>query len=220
MKGSDRSPVEHPHAAGFVGQGEIHALPPLLLGGPVVFTSAESRQGAGSCLASLLLRALVRLDPRWGALPAKASLSLGKSVLGKPCLHLGHGEGPSLSFSHGEGRIWAAMSGSGGVGIDVSGPEEFPDGYPFARAFRKEELECAGAFCGHDRARGAALMWAVKEAAVKATGAGFNLFDPLEVRLGTPLVREQWILFDVLVDRPVSVWVRPEGRGWLSVASA
>jgi phosphopantetheinyl transferase len=125
-----------------------------------------------------------------------------------------------LSFSHGKGRLWAAMSGRGNVGIDAAYPEEFVGAYPFHRAFSNEELDCAKALCPNDRARGAALMWAAKEASVKATGAGFNLFDPLEVRVGTPFVREMGILFDVLADRPVSVWVRPEGRGWLAVALA
>ena len=67
---------------------------------------------------------------------------------------------------------------------------------------------------------GAALIWAAKEASVKAIGAGFNLFDPVEVRVGPPLVREQGMLFEVLVDRPISTWARTEGSGWLSVALA
>jgi phosphopantetheinyl transferase len=112
------------------------------------------------------------------------------------------------------------MSGRGSVGIDVAYPEEFTGGYPFARAFRTEELDCAGALCPNDTAREAALIWAAKEASVKATGAGFNFFDPLEVRVGTPLVSEQGILFEVWAGRPISTWVRTEGRGWLSVALA
>jgi hypothetical protein len=217
---SHRAPVEHPHHPDPVAQGEVHTLPPLVLGGAVVFTSTESRQGAGSCLASVLLRALALLDPRWGSVPGEDALTLTKTALGRPCIHLGDGEGPSLSFSRGEGRLWAAMSGAGGVGIDVASPEEFADGYPLARAFRKEELDCARSVCRNDTARGAALLWAVKEASVKATGAGFNLFDPVEVRVGTPLVREQGILFEVLADRPISTWARTEGSGWLSVALA
>jgi phosphopantetheinyl transferase len=125
-----------------------------------------------------------------------------------------------LSFSHGKGRLWAAMSGQGRVGIDVAYPEEFIGAYPFGRAFSAEELDCAEALCPNDMARGAALMWAAKEAAVKATGAGFNFLDPLEVRVGAPVVREQGVLFEVLADRPISTWVRTEGRGWLSVALA
>jgi hypothetical protein len=60
----------------------------------------------------------------------------------------------------------------------------------------------------------------VKEASVKATGAGFHLFDPLEVRVEISLFREQGILFEVSVDRPISTWARAEGRGWVSVAWA
>jgi phosphopantetheinyl transferase len=112
------------------------------------------------------------------------------------------------------------MSGTGSVGIDVAYPEEFAGGYPFARAFKPEEMECARALCHNDTARGAALIWSAKEASVKATGAGFNLFDPLEVRVGTPLFREQGILFEVSAGRPISAWVKKEDRGWLSVALA
>ena len=195
-------------------------MPPLVLGGSVVFTSTQSRRGAGPCLALALLRALGRLDPHWSAPPDENELILHKSALGGPRLLVGDREGPSLSFSHGEGRLWAAMSGRGSVGIDVAYPEEFTGGYPFARAFRTEELDCARALCPNDTARGAALIWAAKEASVKATGAGFNLFDPLEVRVGTPLVKEQGVLFEVLADRPISTWVRTEGKGWLSVALA
>ncbi|MEW6666214.1 MAG: 4'-phosphopantetheinyl transferase superfamily protein [Thermodesulfobacteriota bacterium] len=219
MKGSRRARAECGHHRDPVEE-EICTLPPPVLGGVVMFTSTESRQGAGSYLASFLLRALARLDPRWGVLPGEDAPSIRKGVLGRPCLLLGDREGPSLSFSHGEGRVWAAMSGAGGVGIDVAGPEEFADGYPLARAFRKEELDWARDFCRGDTARGAALLWAVKEASVKATGFGFNHLDPLEVRVGAPLVREQGVLFEVLADRAVSAWTRAEQRGWLSVALA
>ena len=218
MRASRRAPAEHPHHPDLPGQGEPHTLPSLVLGGTAVFTSTESREGAGSYLASVLLRTVARLDPRWGGLPGEDALTFDKSALGRPCLNVGGREGPSLSFSHGEGRLWAAMSAAGGVGIDVAFPEEFEDGYPFARAFGMVELDCARAFCRGDRARGAALLWAVKEASVKATGAGFNLLDPLEVRVGFPLVGEQGILFEVLADRPISAWARTEGSGWLSVA--
>jgi phosphopantetheinyl transferase len=112
------------------------------------------------------------------------------------------------------------MSGSGSIGIDVAYPEEFAGGYPFARAFRPEELDCASALCPNNIPRGAALIWSAKEATVKATGAGFNLLDPLEVRVGTPLFREQGILFQVSAGRAISAWVRKEGWGWLSMAVA
>ena len=201
------------------GEGAISALASLGLRGSVLIASAPSVQGAGQHLALVLLQALARLDPRWSGTD-EDRLTIHKGALGGPRLFVGDREGPSLSFSHGKGRLWAAMTGRGNVGIDVAYPEEFAGAYPFHRAFSAEERDCAEALCPNDTARGAALMWAAKEASVKATGAGFNFLDPLEVRVGTPLVREQGVLFEVLADRPISAWVRTEGRGWLSVALA
>ena len=214
------SPCPLPQAGGEgKGEGTIPALSSPGLWGSVVFTSAPSVQGAGQHLALVLLQALARLDPRWSGTD-EDGLTIYKSALGGPLLLVGDREGPSLSFSRGKGRLWAAMSSRGSVGIDVAYPEEFAGAYPFHRAFSNEELDCAETLCPNDTARGAALMWAAKEASVKATGAGFNFFDPLEVRVGTPLVREQGVLFEVLADRPISTWVRTEGRGWLSMALA
>ena len=112
------------------------------------------------------------------------------------------------------------MSSKGRVGIDVAYPEEFAAGYPFDRAFRPEELDSARALCHNDTARGAALIWSAKEASVKATGAGFSRFDPLDVRVEAPHFSEQGIRFEVLADRPICAWARTEGRGWLCVALA
>jgi phosphopantetheinyl transferase len=208
------SPWNQDHA----DQGTIHALPRQVLGGPVVFASSEARPGAGPSLALMLLRALALLESHRHAPPEEKTLTLHKSTLGRPSLFLGEEEGPSLSFSHGKGRLWAAMCDQGSVGIDVACPEEFAVGYPFARAFRPEELDWAKALCHNDMARGAALVWSVKEAAVKATGIGFNLFDPLEVRVGTPLFSEQGMVLEVSAGRPIPAWVGPEDTGWLSVA--
>jgi hypothetical protein len=222
MRANHRAPTSCLWNRDPVGQGEIHTLCSLGLRGPVVFTSAPSVQEARPDLdlALALLRALARLDPRWSVPADETELTIHKSALGGPCFLVGGRQGPSLSFSHGKGRLWAAMSCRGSVGIDVAYPEEFADAYPFDRAFSAEELACAEALCLNDMARGAALMWAAKEASVKATGAGFNFLDPLEVRVGTPLVREQGVLFEVLADRPICTWVRTEGRGWLSLALA
>jgi hypothetical protein len=220
MKASQRTATFYPSNRDPVGEGAIRTLSPLGLRGAAVFASAPCVQGAGSRLVLALLRALGQLDARWTTPADENGLSLRKSALGGPRLFVGDREGPSLSFSHGKGRLWAAMCGRGSVGIDVAYPEEFTDAYPFCRAFSAEELDCAEALCPNDIARGAALVWAAKEAAVKATGAGFNFFDPLEVRVGTPFVGEQGVRFEVLADRPISTWVRTEGRGWLSVALA
>jgi hypothetical protein len=213
-----RAPASYPRNQDHVEHEKIHTLAGLVPGDSVVFAFTQSKRGAGTRLAFMLMRAIARLDPRWRIPAGKNTLTLQKSALGRPSLLLGDKPGPSLSFSHGEGRIWAAMCGTGSVGIDVAYPEEFAGDYPFSRAFRPEELDFAREFCHNDTTRGAAMIWSAKEASVKATGAGFNLFDPLEVRVGVPLLKEQGILFEVLADRPISAWAKTEGQGWLSVA--
>jgi len=213
-----RAPRSDPGNQNHVAHGKIHTLPCPVLGHTVVFASTESRRGAKHNLTLRLLRAQAGLDPRRGPSFQGKALTLYKGALGRPCLLLGDMQGPSLSFSHGEGRLWGAMCSDGSVGIDVAYPDEFAGGYPFGRAFSPEELDCAGGLCHNDRARGAALIWSVKEASVKATGAGFHRFGPLEVRVKISLFREQGILFEVSADRPISAWSRAEGRGWVSVA--
>ena len=96
----------------------------------------------------------------------------------------GHEEPPAVSFSHMNGCTSAAMCyGVHGVGIDVACANEFRGGYPFARAFHPEELALAAEQECQDLADMAAFVWAAKEAAVKALGCGFHLFDPLDVRI-------------------------------------
>jgi len=218
MSASRQQAALSPWNQDYTGQGTIHALPRHVLGVSVVFASCEERPGAGPSLALELLRTLARLGPRRQSQPDEKTLTLHKSALGRPFLCLGEVEGPSLSFSHGKGRLWAAMAAQGSVGIDVAYPEEFADGYPFIRAFKDEELDWAKALCDNDTARGAALVWSAKEAAVKATGTGFNFSNPLEVRVGAPLFSEHGILCQVTAGRPVPAWARPQDTGWLSVA--
>ncbi|MBW1841971.1 MAG: 4'-phosphopantetheinyl transferase superfamily protein [Deltaproteobacteria bacterium] len=220
MSVKHRAPASTPQNPGYIAQGTIHTLSGLLPGRFVVFASTRTRRGGRLRLAPMLLRALGRLDSRWRIPFEENALTLRKSTLGSPHLLLGDRQGPSVSFSHGEGRLWAAMCSKGRVGIDVAYPEEFSGDYPFARAFNPEELDAAGAICPDDTARGAALLWSVKEASVKATWAGFNRLDPLEVRVGPPLFREKGVLFEVLADRPILAWARAEAKGWLSVALA
>ncbi|MBN1106923.1 MAG: 4'-phosphopantetheinyl transferase superfamily protein [Deltaproteobacteria bacterium] len=186
-----------------------------------MFASTESSRGAGPYLALNLLRALTRVDPRWSLPTHVDALTLHKSALGAPSLHLCGKQGPSLSFSHGERRLWAAMSATRSVGIDVAYPKEFAGDYPFHRAFRPQELDWARHLCSNVTAPAAALIWSLKEASVKATGEGFHLIDPLDVRVGTPSFRRgQGIVFEVLAHRPVSAWASEESGGWLSVALA
>jgi phosphopantetheinyl transferase len=146
--------------------------------------------------------------------------SLDKDYLGKPRLFLGDREGPSLSFSYEEKRLWAAMGQDGPVGIDVAYPEEFPENYPFPRAFNADELECAEGLCRGNRARGAALLWSVKEAAVKAIGTGFHFLDPLDVEVEISHFQEPWIVFKLSAGRSITAWAREERKGWVTLAWA
>lgn len=220
MRRNHLTSAEYLRSQDLFEQGTIHALPGLTAEETVLFTSAPLKREAGPRLALRLLGALGRLDPRWRSTIAENAFTLHKTPLGGPYLLLGDRQGPSLSFSHEEGRLWAAMGSHGCVGIDVAYPEEFTGGYPFKRAFRPEELNCDRAFGHKNTARAAALIWSLKEAAVKAAGTGFNCYDPLEVRVTNPRIGGQGILFDVWAGGSISAWAKTEGRGWLAVALA
>ncbi|MBW2058783.1 MAG: 4'-phosphopantetheinyl transferase superfamily protein [Deltaproteobacteria bacterium] len=205
----------------------IRVLPRRILGtavvfGSVAFASAGWSSGpAGRRLALMLLRTMTRLGPFLTGFRGERGFTIGKNVLGMPYLQYVNGPpGPSLSFSHGDGRLYGAMCGGGCVGIDVAFPEEFSGQYPLWRAFGPEELARVLNLSSHDTATAAALIWSVKEAAVKATGTGFNLTDPLSVRVGPPRAVEWGILFEVWAEEPIKVRAAKEGRGWLSLAVA
>jgi phosphopantetheinyl transferase (holo-ACP synthase) len=68
-----------------------------------------------------------------------------------------------------------------GLGIDACEAAEFAAPYPLERAFRASELAWASEVCRGDSAEAAALLWAAKEACVKALGWGFHLCHPLDV---------------------------------------
>jgi phosphopantetheinyl transferase len=196
----------------------MHTLSHLAPGCLVIHSSTQSRRGAQTYLALALLRALGQIESRWRLSYAGNALTLQRSTLGQPCLLLGDRKGPSISFSQGNGRIWGAMANMGCVGIDIAYSDEFADNYPLARAFRQSELDCVKPIFHNDIARGAALLWSAKEAAVKATGAGFNRFDPLEVKVNPLPPTTGGMCFKVLADRPIAVWSRAEQEGWLSIA--
>ena len=105
-------------------------------------------------------------------------VTLETTDLGQPRLFLGGQPGPAVSFSQAAGCLWAALAPVGQVGVDAALPSEFEAGYPLARVFRAPELDWARPLCGGDTAGAAALLWALKEAAVKALGVGFHLPGP------------------------------------------
>jgi len=160
-------------------------------------------------------------------------IRLGCDRLGKPGLLSGGERGPAISFSEGGGRLWAALSGDDDseIGIDVAGFQEFQGSFPFHRVFQAEELRLALELAHWEPAAAAALLWSVKEAAVKALGCAFHLVEPGEVSVQPSAERgeEGWLPFEVrlstqaLVRFPgagqaLRVHALPQERLWLSVA--
>ena len=87
-----------------------------------------------------------------------------------------------------------------------------------ARAFRPAELDWARTLSRGDIAGAAALLWALKEAAVKALGVGFHVLAPLAVEAASPRPWQGWIRVLVTAGAILPAWARPEGGGWLAIA--
>ena len=152
--------------------------------------------------------------------------------LGRPQLLQGECEGPAISFSEGGGKIWAALCGdASNIGIDAAGTDEFPKEYPFHRAFHVQELRQALRLTGGDLKKGSALLWSIKEAAVKALGCAFHLVDPRHICVyPSAAEKDDWYIFTVCLagkaltrfPRMASrcIWVRSlfQEKMWLSIA--
>jgi phosphopantetheinyl transferase len=109
-------------------------------------------------------------------------IQLVRGLLGRPHLLLGEYPGPAVSFSESGGRVWAALCGDeSDIGIDVAGTDEFQGEYPLHRVFQPAELEHASKLAGGNLAAAAALLWSIKEAAVKALGCAFHLLEPRQI---------------------------------------
>jgi hypothetical protein len=192
-------------------------LPPNSCG-PVVYASTNLSPTAKEYLANCLLEGLtgeVSEKPRTGG---QLTLQLDHGPLGQPLLLLDGKPGPSISFSQAGGKTWSALAGAGKVGIDVALAAEFPPDYPLHRAFSPPELARACTLCRGDVSQTAALLWSLKEAAVKALGVGFNYLDPRKVETGSGLLWQGGLLFEVDAGWRVKTWARPEAGGWLALA--
>jgi phosphopantetheinyl transferase (holo-ACP synthase) len=188
-------------------------------------------------LAAILWEHLVGMEGiPWadGRFPNRADLPIqvAHDPLGRPRLLLGECEGPAISFSEGGGKTWAALCGDDSdIGIDVAGTDEFPKEYPFRRVFHSQEHQLALRLTSGDVNKTFALLWSVKEAAVKALGCAFHLVDPRQIyvsRSGTE--KDDWHIFEVclsgkaLLRFPMMasrcLWVRSlfQEKMWLSIA--
>jgi phosphopantetheinyl transferase (holo-ACP synthase) len=162
---------------------------------------------------------------------AAFSVQVVRGLLGRPQLLLGEDRGPAISFSEGGGKIWAALCGDeSDIGIDVAGTDEFQSAYPFHRVFHAQELRHALRLAGGDLGTASALLWSIKEAAVKALGCAFHLVDPRQISVYPSRGGEGRYVFPVGLSRkamvrfPIgagrSIWVRslPQVKMWLSIA--
>jgi phosphopantetheinyl transferase (holo-ACP synthase) len=163
---------------------------------------------------------------------ADLPVELVHDPLGKPQLLLGECEGPAISFSEGGGRIWAALYGdTSDIGIDVAGTDEFSQEYPFQRVFNAQELQHAMGLASGDLNKAGAMLWSIKEAAVKALGCAFHLVDPQQICV-YPLAAEEdgWYIstvclsgkalvrFPMMASRCILVRSLFQEKMWLSIA--
>jgi hypothetical protein len=207
-----------PHGPRWSDAAALQVLSGLGPGGPVIYASDLAGPGAKERLVRRLLTGLPGQETGGAARSERGPVSLGKTALGQPRLMLKGRPGPSISFSQAAGCLWAALTPAGQVGVDAALPSEFEKSYPWARAFRPAEFAWARPLVGGDTAGAAALLWALKEAAVKALGVGFHFLDPLVVEAISPRPWQGgWRVF-VKAGRILPAWARPEGGGWLAIA--
>jgi phosphopantetheinyl transferase len=186
----------------------------------LVYASRTAARGAKEALARLLLTALSPLAPAWAEAFTWGPLRLSAGPLGQPLLFLGPRPGPPISFSHAGDSLWGALAAAGHVGIDAALETEFAPPYPFHRAFCRSEWEWALSCCQGREPAAAALLWAAKEAAVKARGTGFHTIDPLAVTVSPPSPAHDGLLLTVHTPEPLPAWARPLPGGWLALAAA
>jgi phosphopantetheinyl transferase len=202
---------------------------------------AKPVKGAGAAdqnrLISILVDHVAALNnPGWQYWHAVGSAALPILVehdpLGRPRLLLAGQRGPAISFSEAGGTVWAALCGDGSeVGIDAASAGEFQGEYPVHRVFHDRELHHALRLTGGDAAGASALLWSIKEAAVKALGCAFHLVAPRQVQV-SPVVSLEGggYTFEVCLtgkalrrypagsDLPIRVRSFADEKMWLSIA--
>uniref|UniRef100_A0A7C3UXL7 4'-phosphopantetheinyl transferase superfamily protein n=1 Tax=Desulfobacca acetoxidans TaxID=60893 RepID=A0A7C3UXL7_9BACT len=204
----------------FPEKTEIHLVPSQGIKGPVVYAALAAGPGARERLAARLFEALAEIAPEWGEARKWGPLTLETGPLGQPLLTLGGKTGPGVSFSAEGGLLWAAVSGTGQVGVDAAPEADFAPPYPYSRAFGQEEWDLAVRHCPGRPASAAALLWAAKEAAVKALGVGFHTLDPLDLEVSSPTPAGEGVSLVVRTPKPLNAWARPLPDGWLALAVA
>lgn len=222
------------------GQGStVHAVRFLPGGGPIFHACLPRGSEARHRLVATLWDHLTATEnSRWQRCQSASAealpIQLVRGLLGRPQLLLGEYPGPAISFSESGGKVWAALCGDGAeIGIDVAGTDEFQGRYPLHRVFQPAELDHASTLTG-GVAAAAALLWSIKEAAVKALGCAFHLLEPRQITVypaaeGTVegeggysfavglsgKARER---FPLAASQALRVCSFPQRRRWLSIA--
>ncbi len=197
---------------------EICLAPCLGPWGPVVYAAVEAGEGSREFVAARLLATLAGLAPEWSGALEGGTLTLDTGPMGQPLVKLGDRPGPSLSFSEAGGLLWAALTGKGSVGVDAAREEDFVPPYPYSRAFGSQEWDWAWRHCRGRTPSAAALLWAAKEAAVKALGVGFHTRDPLDLEVSLRASTREGLHVIIRSPEIVNSWARPWAAGWLALA--
>ena len=199
---------------------ETHLLPRLGLGEPVVYAAAKIGEVSRERLAACLLKALAAAAPQWTVALDWGAPSLDADALGRPLFRLGAKPGPGISFSQTGDLVWGALIGEGQVGLDAAREEDLAPPYPYARVFGPEEWDWAWRHCQGRTASAAALLWATKEAVVKALGLGFHALNPRDLQVALLAPAFDGLQLSVRVPpREVKTWARPWPQGWLALAA-
>jgi phosphopantetheinyl transferase len=222
----------------------VHTMGLVHQRGPVFYASLPrdteipkeheaNREGSRHRLVSILWEHLVAMNSSPWKRDASPNLPIQvvRDPLDKPYLLLGEYRGPAISFSEGGGAVWAALCGDeSDIGIDVAAADEFQGDYPVHRVFNAEEFQEAVRLAGGDVQKASALLWSIKEAAVKALGCGFHLVEPRDICVHPAAEGDGEYTFPVCLSRKAlerlpmgtgrCLWVRslPQVKMWLSVA--
>ena len=228
-------------------EASVHSVGPVQRRGPVFYASlprdtgdpgvhGPNGEGARHRLVSILWEHLLTTDCPWctchrSTHRATAPLQVVRDPLGKPHLRVGEERGPAISFSEAGGAVWAAVCGDASeIGIDVAETREFRGAYPLHRVFSAPELQHAVTLTGGDVEGASALLWSIKEAAVKALGCGFHRVEPRDLQVQPAVAEDGEHTLPVCLSSKAlkrlsmpagrSLWVRslPQDKMWLSIA--
>lgn len=206
--------------SGWPDSADIFLAPLSVLGRAVVYAGVATEKGSREVVVARLLAVLAETAPEWTGALEWGPLTLETGPLGRPLLKLGGRPGPGLSFSGAGGRLWVAVAAAGQVGVDAAREADFAPAYPYARAFGPQEWDWAWRHCQGRAESAAALLWAAKEAAVKALGVGFHKLDPLDLEVAPGAPGGDGLELVVQASEPIRTWARVLPDGWLALAVA